>query len=84
MYEPWQAVTVILVVVVLPLSIWSWRTFVTDQEDLSPTPAPAVPTATGGGLLLPGVLFVIWLAVVAVVGLTAIRLAWKVFRFAWS
>lgn len=37
-----------------------------------------------GGLLFPAVAFVIWLIVAAAVGLTLLRLAWKVFRYAWS
>lgn len=38
----------------------------------------------GGSLIPAAVAFLVWLIVVAVVGLTALRLAWKVFQYAWS
>lgn len=85
-----QVITVILVLAV-PVGIWLVRTFLYDPAAQRRAASPAVSwppahtqTANDDGLGLPLVGFVVWLVVVVVVGLTALRLAWKVFQFAWS
>lgn len=60
-----------------------WRVYSKDQDEQRRN--PTLPSTSESRLPIGAIVgSFLWLVIVVVVGLTLLRLAWKVFQFAWS